>query len=163
MKRELEQLQNRLKVRECFNKRMKPLKKLVYDESAATCSWCLCLFVQEETLRVQAETKLDINLESSRISDMVRQIHRHVWCAPQIHFIQVFFSIKVIQWSLSANRKCWQIIQQTLIKTIWVNVNTFGLKRKKSSADFVFFCQFTEQEKKLMEASTDFHHKVIRL
>ncbi|XP_030292889.1 coiled-coil domain-containing protein 90B, mitochondrial [Sparus aurata] len=55
MKRELEQLQNRLK---------------------------------EETLRVQAETKLDINLESSRISDM-----------------------------------------------------------------------FTEQEKKLMEASTDFHHK----
>lgn len=83
MKRELEQLQNRLKVRECFNKCMKPLKKLVYDESAATCSWCLCLFVQEETLRVQAETKLDINLESSRISDMVRQIHRHVWCAPQ--------------------------------------------------------------------------------
>ncbi|KAM8741782.1 coiled-coil domain-containing protein 90B, mitochondrial [Acanthopagrus latus] len=55
MKRELEQLQNRLK---------------------------------EETLRVRAETKLDINLESSRISDM-----------------------------------------------------------------------FTEQEKKLMEASTDFHHK----
>lgn len=28
-------------------------------------------FVQEESLKVRAETKLDINLENSRISDMV--------------------------------------------------------------------------------------------
>ncbi len=30
-------------------------------------------------------------------------------------------------------------------------------------AHFVLFCQFTEQEKKLMEASTEFHHKVNEL
>lgn len=29
-----------------------------------------------------------------------------------------------------------------------------------AEAHFVFCCQFTEQEKKLMEATTEFHHKV---
>ena len=54
----------------------------------------MSVFVQEETLRVRAETKLDINLESSRISDMVRQIHRLMSTTNKLH---VFFSIKVIQ------------------------------------------------------------------
>lgn len=32
---------------------------------------CVDKFVQEESQKVRAETKLDINLENSRISDMV--------------------------------------------------------------------------------------------
>ena len=165
MKRELEQLQNRLKVRKCFNKHMKPLKKLVHDESAAACWWCLCLFRRR---RWESEQKPNWTSTWRAAGSLTWCVRFIVWCPPQINFM---FS-SVSKWSSdrclyihehTANRKCRQIIQQTLIKTIWVNVNTFGLKRKKSSAHFVFFCQFTEQEKKLMEASTDFHHKVNRL
>lgn len=32
---------------------------------------CVGIFVQEESQRVRAETKLDINLENSRVFDMV--------------------------------------------------------------------------------------------
>lgn len=74
-----------------------------------------CVSVQEESLKVRAETKLDINLERSRTSDMVSvcPVYSHMMFVPAVR------------------------------------------------PQFLFFCQFTDQEKKLMEASSEFHHKVI--
>lgn len=67
MKRELEQLKSRLEVR-------KWLWKIFYKRRGykTTCLLiCVGICLQEESQKVRAETKLDINLENSRISDMV--------------------------------------------------------------------------------------------
>lgn len=71
MKRELEQLKNRLQVRQ--NVWAVELR-VILQSKLEHCFHEAVHFhlVQEETQKVRAETKLDINLESSRISDMVR-------------------------------------------------------------------------------------------
>lgn len=66
MKRELEQLKSRLEVGKntVISSHKGALKSVFVDA-------CVGVFVQEEIQRVRAETKLDINLENSRVFDMV--------------------------------------------------------------------------------------------
>lgn len=53
----------------------------------------VCFFsVQEESLKVRAETKLDINLESSRISDMVCVCVVTLTHKPVIQIYVMFYS-----------------------------------------------------------------------
>lgn len=92
MKRELEQLRNRLQVRRSF------WAVAVCERAALHVTLFLwrrvfsCVLVQEESLKVRAETKLDINLESSRISDMVCVCVVTLTHKPDIHIYDVLFS-----------------------------------------------------------------------
>lgn len=148
MKRELEQLRNRLQVRQSF-------------WAAAVCGHVVlqetlflwrrvfsCVLVQEESLKVRAETKLDINLESSRIFDMVCVCVVTLTHKPIIHIYDVLFSSR--RQFERQHRSCRDSVRHD---------DCFCSCR---SSFFLFCCQFTEQERKLMEATTDFHQKVSR-
>lgn len=122
MKRELEQLKNRLQVRQnVWAVELRVILQSKLDHCFHEAVHFHLVHVQEETQKVRAETKLDINLESSRISDMVRA-----------------FVCVEIDWNDVCTHNC----------------------RVGEKLILCFSCQFTEQEKKLMEATSEFHHKV---
>lgn len=139
MKRELEQLRNRLQVRRSV-RAVAVCERAVLQETLLLWRRMFsCVLVQEESLKVRAETKLDINLESSRISDMVCVCAVTLTHKPDIHIYDVLFSSRH-----QFERQRWSCRDT----------------ERHADAHFVFCCQFTEQEKKLMEATTEFHQKV---